>query len=620
MLDIGEDSVRIAASAPAGALYGATTLELLARQGEGLPCGRIADRPEWRHRGAQISYAQMNVGYRDEYLRHFIRAMAELKLNTVYLYLEWRYQFPSIPELQRPDYLSPAQARAIQRYAAQYNVTVVPALNVLGHTSDLLALQAFHGLGEYDAQTQDARVDDSAALCTSNPRTRALISGALSDIMDAFDCEIIHVGGDEVEALGVCERCRAEYPGKSKAEIYIDYFCWVRDQLKARGRLMGLWSDMLLGFFSGDAATRDYAGKLLDGTVVFDWQYDSAHTEAIDLLAGTDLVLSTSVHGCSVGAPCLNQSDNQRDYFADGFKYSVRGGLATDWIYGHGYHGAQMGPLFATASALMWQGAQGEFARGSSRDGTCLAYARQTYGVGRPLLDYWHMAGDAAGELLRHYEGGLSGSYLRRSAYLDDSPLGSFIHYARALRGDALSELRAAVERLGEVWAQVEANARPTPDLPFMRGPLVLHRYLLAKFSWAQELFAAYDAAAAAQFSAPDEFAARLKAAARCLREYDGAFDEPLRYLRECSEVLGLETGSALRVSNTHANLRLLADFMESLADGRRPLPTLKNANDFLFARPLTNFWAPRNDEWYAEREPFVRTDGDNGREWGAAR
>lgn len=621
IIEITQGGVRIMASADRGALYGAITLGHIARQyGDALPCGVIADKPVWRHRGAQISYAQMNVDYRDEYLRHFIRAMAELKCNTVYLYLEWRFQFPSIPETHSPAYMSPAQARALQSYAARYGITIVPALNVLGHTGDFLGAQAFHDLGEYDAAAQDARVADSAALCTSNPRTRALIEAALNDIMDAFDCEIIHVGGDEVEALGVCERCRAQYGDMDKASIYIDYYCWVRGILAARGRRMGIWSDMLLGFLK-DGADMDKAKKLMEGTVIYDWRYDSAHTEAVELLAGAgaDMILSTSVHGAATATTSLGQCINQRDYFADGFRFDVRGGLVTDWIYGHGYHGAQMEPLYASALALMWQGSAGEFVPGCTADDVFRAYAAQTYGADAPMPEYWHMSGDAQGEMLCRFKGGLSGSYLRRSAYLDDSPLGSFAHYAHALSGGALDEFRAALKRLEVLWSEIEAKAVPTPDLPFMKGGLVLYRYLAEKFTWAEELYEAYDAAAHVQYTDAERFRTLLMDAATKLRSHLPAFDEPLAFLTECRRVLGLEGGSILRLANTRANLMTLADFIEHLSDGHRPLPAFKNMNDYLFARPLTNFWAPRSDEWYAEPAPFTRTDGDNGREWGQA-
>lgn len=625
ILTIGESGAVISASAPAGALYGATTLELMARQyGENLPCGLIADKPYWRHRGAQISYAQANVAYKDEYLRHFIRAMAELKINTVYLYLEWRYQFPSIPETHNPDYLSPEQAREIQKYAKRYNVTVTPSLNVLGHTGDFLAMQSFHDLGEYDPAKTDARVGSSSALCTTNPRMRKLVETMLGEIMDAFDCEIIHVGGDEVEALGLCEHCKQVYGDKPAGEIYIDYLCWVRDILKARGRRMGIWGDMLLGFCrSKDEAMLAYARKLLDHTVIFDWAYDYAHTEAIELLSGlgADMILSTSVHGCSVAAPWPGQWVNQHDYFVDGVGKKILGGLATDWIYCMGYHGAQMGPLFATAEAMMWQRPDREFACGTTVDDTFMAYARQTYGIDRPMVDFWNLAGGGQEDILRDMrENDMNGSILRRCAYLDDTPLGFFIRYAHLLRGEKFDSFCAAVERLTDMWPGIEQTARVTADLPFVRGPIVLYRYLVSKFRWAQELYEAYDRAAKLQYTEPETFRELLTGAAAKLRGYEKVFEEPLAFLRMQCETLGQEKGSVMRVEATRANLMLLADFIEHLADGHRPLPSFENMNSWLFDRPKTHFWAPRSDEWYNEPAPFARTDGDNGLAWCAAR
>ncbi len=622
ILTVTPQGAQIAASQPAGALYGAVTLALLARQGE-VPCGVISDKPVWRHRGVQICYAQQNVNYRDAYLRHFIRAMAELKVNTVYLYLEWRYQFPSIPQTHNPEYLSPSQAAQLQQYAAGYHITLVPALNVLGHTSDFLAMQAFQNLSEYDLLTEDERTATGVALCTANPQVHRLMEKVLNDMMDAFDCPVIHVGGDEVAALGVCPHCQEKYGQRSKAMIYIDYYTRISRILKARGRKMGIWSDMLVQFLSeGDPSLLEAAQEMFDNTVIYDWCYDSAHTQAVEMLAkaNVSLILSTSVHGCSVAAPWLGQTVNQHDYFTDGFRYDVMGGLATDWIYGHGYHGAQMGVLFATAEAMMWQGADSIFTVGATRDETCLSYALQTYGVGQPLVDYWHLAGDPDGQLLCNISPERNGSYLRRSVYLDDSPLGSFLRYGNMLRGEKLEQFRTGVHRAEKLWRQIETAARKTPDLYYLQGPVVLYRALLHKLDWANELYPLYDEAAQVQYTDSARFVQLLNRAAAGLRKHTGDLEEAITFARQMHAELGNEYGSVLRLENTVKNLEILADYLESLTDGHRPLPTFANMNQWLFARPLTNFWSSRCDEWFVEKPPFTRTDGDNGLPWGSAR
>ena len=503
-------------------------------------------------------------------------------------------------------------------------MTVVPSLNVIGHTGDFLAMQAFHDLGEYDPAVTDTRVGSSSALCTSNPRMRKLVETMLTEIMDVFDCEIIHVGGDEVEAIGVCEHCKAAYGDKPAGEIYVDYMCWVRDILKARGRRMGIWSDMLLGFCKNkDQSMLEYAKRLLDHTVIFDWSYDEEHAQGIRLLeeVGAEVILSTSVHGCSVAAPWLGQSVNQHAYFVDGTGDNILGGLATDWIYCHGYHGAQMGPLFASAEALMWQGTDEEFAWGVSAEETFLAYAGQTYGIQQQMVDYWKLAGGAREEILRDLApNSMNGSILRRSAYLDTTPLGFFIRTSNLLREEKVTSFCKAVERLGKMWDEIEKQARKTTDLPFAKGPVVLYRYLANKFAWAENLYVKYDQAAKVQYTAPDLFKSLLLEAAKELRTYDSAFDEPIEFLKEMSDNLGMEKGSIGRLRKTRENLFTLAAYLEYLSDGHRPLPSFENMNSWWFDLPKTNFWASRSDEWYNEGEPFTRLDGDNGRAWGAAR
>ena len=100
--------------------------------------------------------------------------------------------------------------------------------------------------------------------------------------------------------------------------------------------------------------------------------------------------------------------------------------ICTDWIYYHGYHGSQMGPLFASAEAMMWQSPDGEFSAAASADETFHAYARQTYGPDDLMVAYWHLAGSRNESVLCDLQSGeMNGSILRRSAYLEILRLGS---------------------------------------------------------------------------------------------------------------------------------------------------------------------------------------------------
>ena len=216
---------------------------------------------------------------------------------------------------------------------------------------------------------------------------------------------------------------------------------------------------------------------------------------------------------------------------------------------------------------MMWQSPDGEFSAAASADETFHAYARQTYGPDDLMVAYWHLAGSRNESILCDLQSGeMNGSILRRSAYLDDSPLGFFIRYAHLLGHDAFAAFREASDRLAVLWSSIEKEARHTTDLPYVGGPVILYRYLAHKFAWGAELYEAYDRASKLQYTDPGAFRALLFSSAEKLRGYRDVFDEPLAFLQKMHDELGQEKGSILRVRATRDNLMLLADFMEHLA------------------------------------------------------
>lgn len=143
-------SVVITGADAAGAFYGVQTLgQLIARDGERwvIPALEIADVPRFAYRGVMLDVARHFQTV--DTVKAYIDRAAGLKFNTLHLHLSddqgWRLQLDSRPKLTElasgtsvggdaGGYFTKADYAEIVAYAAARHVTVVPELDMPGHT------------------------------------------------------------------------------------------------------------------------------------------------------------------------------------------------------------------------------------------------------------------------------------------------------------------------------------------------------------------------------------------------------------------------------------------------------------------------------------------------------
>ena len=208
-LTITPKQVRIEANTPEGVFRANSTLAQLERP---LPCGVIIDYPRFAWRGIMLDISRH---FRDkEFILKQIDAFSEVKLNVLHLHLTdaagWRLEVKSHPELtakaawrvgdtwrqwdttgQRYEgsyggFLSQDDVREIVAYAAERHMTVVPEIEMPGHSRE--TVYAVPGVGCKDTS------DD---LCPGKEATFKLLEDVLTEVMDLFPSEYIHIGGDE---------------------------------------------------------------------------------------------------------------------------------------------------------------------------------------------------------------------------------------------------------------------------------------------------------------------------------------------------------------------------------------------------------------------------------------
>ncbi|QAY73265.1 beta-N-acetylhexosaminidase [Agromyces protaetiae] len=226
-LEVGDDGVRITADAPAGLFWGVQSLRQLlpaeidgagAAQPDGgwvAPAVSIEDSPRFSYRAASLDVARHFFPVDD--VKRYIDEIAALKLNVLQLHLTddqgWRIRIDSWPKLtevggqtsvelngSRPGFYTKDDYREIVEYAAARFVTIVPEIDLPGHTN-----AALHAYPELTCDGVDpgsyAGIDVGfSSLCAAPERaevTDRFLADVLGELAAMTPGPWIHVGGDE---------------------------------------------------------------------------------------------------------------------------------------------------------------------------------------------------------------------------------------------------------------------------------------------------------------------------------------------------------------------------------------------------------------------------------------
>ncbi|MGH3450680.1 MAG: beta-N-acetylhexosaminidase [Haloechinothrix sp.] len=218
-LEVARDGITLTAAEAAGLFAGAQTLRQLLHPdiedgklvaGAAVAGGTITDRPRFAYRGAMLDVARHFFGV-DVVKRHIDR-IAQYKINHLHLHLAddqgWRIEIKSWPKLTevggktevgggKGGYYTQDEYRDIVAYAASRGVTVVPEIDMPGHTN--AALSAYPELncsGKAPAQYTGTQVGFSS-LCIDKEITYQFVRDVLGELAALTTGEFLHIGGDE---------------------------------------------------------------------------------------------------------------------------------------------------------------------------------------------------------------------------------------------------------------------------------------------------------------------------------------------------------------------------------------------------------------------------------------
>ncbi|PWC04975.1 beta-N-acetylhexosaminidase [Agromyces badenianii] len=225
-LTSGTDGVRISAPGPAGLFWGTQTLRQLLpaeieradaaqvpAEGWIVPAASVADAPRFAYRGSMLDVAR-HFFQLEDVLDHIDR-IALLKLNVLHLHLTddqgWRLQIDAWPELtgigaststggDGGGFYTKADYRRIVKHAAERFVTVVPEIDLPGHTNAALSAYPELNCDGVAPKPYEGTEVGFSSLCASAERAEAT-DRFLADVMNELAAMTpgpwLHVGGDE---------------------------------------------------------------------------------------------------------------------------------------------------------------------------------------------------------------------------------------------------------------------------------------------------------------------------------------------------------------------------------------------------------------------------------------
>jgi hexosaminidase len=289
-LSVERGSVRLSAPQPAGLFHGVQTLRQLfpasiespepAAGPWMLEACLVRDRPRFGWRGAMLDVARHF--FDPAAVRRFIDQMAYYKLNLLHLHLSddqgWRLEIQSHPDLavkggacsvkfESNGYYTQAEYKDLVEYARQRYITILPEIDMPGHTNAVLAaLPELNPDGKAPEPYPGTEVGFSS-FAIHQENTYAFLEDVIRELAALTPGAYLHIGGDEAHS--------------TPEPDYIHFVQRVQQIVKAHGKMCIGWEEVA-------------KAELLPDTVVqFWWNKDWARKGAEQ---GRKFMLSPATH------------------------------------------------------------------------------------------------------------------------------------------------------------------------------------------------------------------------------------------------------------------------------------------------------------------------------------
>ncbi|WP_455626087.1 family 20 glycosylhydrolase [Parabacteroides sp.] len=288
-LSVTDKGIELRAASASGLFYGEQTLRQLYTP-KGIPCVSIVDNPRFPYRGLHLDVSRHF--FPKEEVMKLLDVMSYYKLNTLHMHLTdaggWRIQIDKYPKLTTdvafrtesdwqkwwdgkdrkylPEgtpgayggYFTKEDIRAIVDYAAARHINILPEIEFPGHSDEVFVA--------YPELSCSGKPYTTGDFCIGNEQSFTFMEDVLSEVIDLFPSEYIHIGGDEAGkgAWKTCPKCQAlmRRNGMKHVDELQSYMIHRAEEfLISKGRKLIGWDEILEGGLAPEATVMSWRGE-----------------------------------------------------------------------------------------------------------------------------------------------------------------------------------------------------------------------------------------------------------------------------------------------------------------------------------------------------------------------
>ncbi|MCB0807008.1 MAG: beta-N-acetylhexosaminidase [Bacteroidales bacterium] len=304
-LDVSSKKIVIRASHKAGVFYGIQTLLQLfppevyvrfADQSEiKIPACSISDHPRFEWRGMHLDVSRHFFPV--TFIKKYIDLIAMHKMNRFHWHLTddngWRIEIKKYPKLTEvaawrvdreheswKDASSPQpnekatyggfytqdEIKEVVKYAAVRHVEVIPEIEMPGHTSEVFAAYPELSCTGEQLYVQPGNYWPNIDIfCAGKEETFDFIENVLTEVIDLFPSEYVHIGGDEAtkdrwKACPLCQKRMKDEGLANEDELQSWFIKRVEKYLNENGKKLIGWDEIIDGGLAPEATVMSWRG------------------------------------------------------------------------------------------------------------------------------------------------------------------------------------------------------------------------------------------------------------------------------------------------------------------------------------------------------------------------